>query len=140
MGWVLTLARYLFLVLLYVFLFQLVRGIAADLKRVRGEEPIAEDQGSPAFLVVGSGPLRGTRFVLQDYVFIGRDPGNHVVLSEPTVSARHAVIVRKGEDYWLQDLGSTNGTRLNGTPVKGLTRLKTGDKLTLGEVTLKFLR
>ena len=131
--------RYLFLALLYWFLFQIVRMAGKDL---RGEASVAARAGrsGDAYLVViAPAPQKGKVFALGEYVSIGRDPHNDIVLPPATVSARHAVIVRRRGNYWIQDAGSTNGTYLNGRPVREPVRLRAGDKLVLGEAILEFM-
>jgi hypothetical protein len=88
----------------------------------------------PAELVL---PAGGRIQIGPDPVVIGRMPECDVVLSDPNVSRRHAEIVRVEGDFLVRDLGSTNGTRLNGAPVtEGY--LRTGDNITVGSTTLVF--
>ena len=61
-----------------------------------------------------------------------------MVLAPRSVSRRHARIVRRGDAYELEDLGSTGGTTLNGRPLTGPTRLRDGDRIELGDCTLAF--
>jgi len=63
---------------------------------------------------------------------IGRAPTNNLQLDEDSISGYHARIEKRGEDYWLVDLKSTNGTFVNGAPIKEL-RLQEGDLLQLGD-------
>jgi len=73
------------------------------------------------WLIPRSGPLAGTRYPLRDGVTrVGRDPENDISIRGPdaaTVSMKHLEIVREGEGFRLHDLGSTNGTYLNGERV-----------------------
>jgi len=68
---------------------------------------------------------------------IGRLPECAIVLSDPNVSRRHAEIRRVGEAVVVTDLGSTNGTRVNGIPVRE-QHLATGDEVTVGSTTLVY--
>ncbi len=68
---------------------------------------------------------------------IGRAEGSHLVLHDPEVSSRHAEIVASQEGFLLRDLGSANGTRVNGTPVTE-ARLHVGDEITVGSTRLRF--
>ena len=62
--------------------------------------------------------ISGTTYELVDeLVTIGRSPDNAVIINNPSVSARHAQLQLAGETYRLKDLGSTNGTHVNGKPV-----------------------
>jgi len=71
-------------------------------------------------------------------VLIGRRADCTVVLPSNTVSRRHAQIWREGDDYFLSDLGSTNGTLLNGEPAIGAERLNDRDEIAVGIYRLIF--
>jgi FHA domain/Protein of unknown function (DUF3662) len=70
-------------------------------------------------------------------VVIGRMPECTIILSDPNVSRRHAEIRRIGDAVMVTDLGSTNGTRVNGLPVRE-HELESGDEVTVGSTTLVF--
>lgn len=70
-----------------------------------------------------------------DPLLIGRLPECAVVLGDPNVSRRHAEIRRAGDDVVVTDLGSTNGTKVNGVPVRE-QHLASGDEITVGSTTL----
>jgi membrane-bound lytic murein transglycosylase D len=85
-------------------------------------------------LVYRSGSLQGRRGEFdQDVIRLGRKADNDVSLSDSVVSSYHAEIRRKGPQYTLVDLESTNGTFVNGERVEGKTRLRNRDKIELGE-------
>jgi len=71
-------------------------------------------------------------------VAIGSHPPNDVVLADTTVSRRHAVITRKANSYELTDIGSTNGTFVNGRRVQKAVALKAGDLIKFGSVRYAF--
>jgi len=75
--------------------------------------------------------LRSTR------VAIGSDPGNELVIEEPTVSRRHAEVARRAGIFEIRDLGSTNGTFVNNRRIEGPTRIKAGDEIRFGGVRLR---
>ena len=92
-----------------------------------------------ACLVVYSGAHAGKRFALdRARTVIGRLPDNEAHLDSPGISRRHAELQTQGDTVVLHDLGSANGTLLNGARLEMPTALKDGDLLRLGEVTLKF--
>jgi len=74
----------------------------------------------------------------EEPVIIGRRADSTVVLPSHTVSRRHAQIWREGEDYYVSDLGSTNGTLLNGEPAIGVERLNDRDEIAVGIYKLIF--
>lgn len=73
----------------------------------------------------------------RDWLVIGRGRSADMVLAEPTISRAHAAIGYDGEGFYLQDLGSTNGSRVNGEPGAQL-RLCDGDELQLGKLRLRI--
>ena len=68
-------------------------------------------------------------------VHVGRDPASEVVLADPAASWRHARVVRRGPDLVVEDLGSLNGTWLNGRRLGGPEALRPGDRLRIGTTT-----
>src|SRR5437870_5045755 len=80
-------------------------------------------------------------FELVSDVVLGRDTGADVVLIDPSaeVSRRHARIVIRGTEVVLEDLGSSNGTFVNGERLDEPYALRAGDKVTLGACTLEFV-
>ncbi len=71
-----------------------------------------------------------------DWMVIGRGRSADVVIAEPTISRAHAAIGYDGERFFMQDLGSTNGTRVNGQR-ETRVRLGDGDELQLGKLRLR---
>lgn len=90
---------------------------------------------APAYqLVVRAGPTPGAVFTLdKGNLFIGRDLGNDIVINDAEISRRHARLVMQGESFVLEDLGSTNGTSVNGQKLSGSCLLLAGDAITFGE-------
>ena len=85
-----------------------------------------------------AGVYFGRIFPLQGLVVIGRDPANPVPLDQDsTTSRRHAQIVEAGGMFQLQDLGSANGTFVNGARVTEVT-LRPGDEVTIGGTRFRF--
>jgi pSer/pThr/pTyr-binding forkhead associated (FHA) protein len=71
-------------------------------------------------------------------VVIGRQPDSDFVIDERTVSRRHAALRRVENGWLLEDLGSTNGTRVNGKRVVRRARVSSGDLLGFGAATARF--
>ncbi len=90
--------------------------------------------------VMRSGPTAGTLYPLEgETVSIGRDASNTIQISDAEVSRRHARLLLQGGRYILEDLGSTNGTYVNGQRLTGPHVLKPGDVVSLGEnIVLAF--
>ncbi len=70
--------------------------------------------------------------------YIGREPTNHMVLADGSVSKRHAKLNFVDGNFELEDMNSANGTYLNGERVIGTVRVRPGDLLRLGTVILRF--
>ena len=94
---------------------------------------------APGGAAVGSLSLPdGRRIVVgEEPVDIGRLPECDVVLADPNVSRRHAEVRRAGTGFVVVDLGSTNGTKVNGAGVKE-RRLADGDEITVGGTKIRF--
>lgn len=90
--------------------------------------------------VMRSGPTPGATFSLEgDQLIIGRDSSSGVAINDAEVSRKHARLTFQGGKYVIEDLGSTNGTFVNGQRVVGGVVLKSGDVVSLGEqIVLMF--
>lgn len=93
-----------------------------------------------AELVVTSGHRSGTRFELAgDRVTVGRHPDSDVFLDDITVSRRHVVLELGPAGHTLRDVGSLNGTYVNGIRTDGEISLRGGDELQVGKFKLLYL-
>lgn len=137
MVWLLIVLKYAVLVLLYIFFFWVISLITEDL---RGSQ--RQPCSKPVLVVVASRCSQvtlGARWDLGEEVLIGRGPGNNTDLPDPYVSSRHARIYLDDGKYMVEDLGSTNGTLLNGKPLIEATRLRPGDHLQVGGIVLTLI-
>lgn len=100
--------------------------------------------GEDTFTLVGSHQTGLKKYSLsdklqgRDRIVIGRDPSSDVVLDDPRVSRRHAEIFRKGNELWVKDLASTNGTFLNGNLLKNEERFTDKDTLIISLYSFKL--
>ena len=95
----------------------------------------------PSFrLVIRSGPSVGKIYSLdKNEMFLGRDLSNDIVINDPEISRRHARLYSQGTTYVIEDLGSTNGTFVNGQRLMGPNVLRPGDMMAFGErVSMAF--
>jgi pSer/pThr/pTyr-binding forkhead associated (FHA) protein len=70
---------------------------------------------------------------------VGRSQENDIVVPDPNVSRKHARLARADNGFVVEDLGSTNGTLLDGAPIDR-ERIESGDELTFGQSTARFVR
>lgn len=85
-------------------------------------------------ITMRSGPTPGKTFPIeQEENVLGRDLANDIAISDPEVSRRHARFMIREGSVFVEDLGSTNGTFLNGERISSPLQLRSGDVLTLGE-------
>jgi pSer/pThr/pTyr-binding forkhead associated (FHA) protein len=89
------------------------------------------------WLVVQDGPGTGAQHPVEGAVTIGRDEGADLQLRDKAVSRRHATLRVEGETAVIEDLGSRNGTFVNGERVDDARRLREGDALQLGATVLE---
>ncbi|MDY7041638.1 MAG: FHA domain-containing protein [Chloroflexota bacterium] len=101
-------------------------------------ETVASPSAVMAELVVEEGPDAGRRFSLKLNTRLGRAPDNDIVLQDVEVSRHHAAINFTGAVYVIADLGSANGTKVNGVPIDQPRQLRHGDVIVVGTEQLLF--
>lgn len=148
---VLTLLKYVFLAILYLFFLRVLRAVWVELREPKPapvtaapESPVTAagpttGRGGPEKLVVVHPPeKKGLEFPLPDEVTVGRAGGCGVLLPDDTfVSQLHARVFRRDGTIFVEDLGSTNGTFLNGKKVTAAVSVRKGDKVQFGRTTLE---
>ncbi|MBU4556912.1 MAG: FHA domain-containing protein [Actinobacteria bacterium] len=134
---VLLVGRLLLLALLYLFLFAAVR---AGIGLVKGSGPGERKAGLALKVMNGPRELKGTKVAIAGPIVIGRTPGADIVIADDFISSQHARVLPQGDAAMLEDLGSTNGTVLNGQRISSPSLLDLGDEIELGTVTLKVVR
>ncbi|MCL5946444.1 MAG: FHA domain-containing protein [Chloroflexi bacterium] len=125
--------------LLYLFLWGVVRAIRSELRQEATST--VESTETARLLVLDSELLElppGLTITLQGNCTIGRARDNRLVIQEPFVSGHHAQMYFKKEHWWIRDLGSTNGTWINGKKVQAELALENGDVLRLGRWQARF--
>jgi pSer/pThr/pTyr-binding forkhead associated (FHA) protein len=148
---VLDILKYVFLVVLYIFVARAVRAVMIELRPApattssgRGSStstkaPSRKVKKAPKRAVIVEGASSsGKNFDLGQELTIGRADKCHVILDDTYVSQVHARVFSRGESYFLEDLGSTNGTYLNRKRVGGATELQRGDRVKIGKTVLEM--
>ena len=141
--WFILLLRVLFIFLLYFFIYQVVRVTTRELVALASQATPGTAPRPGGRLVVVDGAESnlppGTAFALRPVTTVGRHPNCTIVLEEPFVSVEHAELACDDGRWWVRDLGSTNGTFLNGTPVAVATGVRPGDVVQFGRIKLQFV-
>lgn len=88
-------------------------------------------------LTMRQGPRPDQTFELHKDVYtLGREAGNDIIINDPQISRHHARLTLQGGSYVLEDLGSTNGSFVNGRRITGATALSPGDMVGLGDTVV----
>ena len=143
--------RFGFLALLWIFIFATLRVVRADLFgagqsrvatpiRPSTPRPKPKRKGkAPTLLVVTEGGLAGTRITLGEQpIMIGRANDSTLVLTDDYASTRHARLISREGDWYVEDLGSTNGTYLDRSKVSGPTLVAPGVPIRIGKTVLEL--
>ena len=113
------------------------RPVLEALQRV--EARVLRGQRGPRTLVVTAGPLTGTKITLGDQpILIGRADDSTLVLTDDFASSRHARLTNRGGQWYVEDLGSTNGTYLDQQRVQGPLLVNPGQPIRIGQTALEL--
>ena len=143
-----------FLVLLYLFIWRIVRSATKDLRVPQESMILAPQQAraaglggalrAPGRLIVEQSSIydKGSEWKLDSSaLYIGRGPTNDIALEgDDFASARHARIEPRDDGVFVEDVGSTNGTFVNGVRLAQARRLVPGDVIRIGETDLRYER
>ena len=124
--------------LLYTFLGAVLVVLWRDLRQAAAAHGISRPAGQLIVLAAADeGPKVGTAFALLPVTPIGRAPTSVVLVPDGYASAQHALLSWREGQWWLEDLGSRNGTLLNGEPITKAAVVSAGDVITVGRTQLK---
>jgi pSer/pThr/pTyr-binding forkhead associated (FHA) protein len=149
---VLTVLQILFLALLYFFIYRAIRSVTADLRSRspargtarsgRSDTARAARAKPPRSVVVlnEKGGKAGSYQLDGDQLQIGRADACQVKLPDTYASQFHARIYRRDGSWYVEDLGSTNGTYLNQRRITSPAELRAGDRLRIGKTNMEFRR
>ncbi|MDI2032653.1 FHA domain-containing protein [Saccharopolyspora sp. TS4A08] len=140
-----------FLALLWLFVLAALRVVRSDLysasgmrvpmpgaSRAPGKQPRGKSK-APRQMVVTHGALAGTRISLDGRpILIGRADDSTLVLDDDYASTRHARLSLRGSDWYVEDLGSTNGTYLDRAKVTGPTKVPLGVPIRIGKTVIEL--
>ena len=129
---VLLIGRLLFVALLYLFLFAIMRtgiGLVSGQRKKERTWNLSVEKGPKE--------LRGVSIAVRGPVIVGRSPSADIVVGASYVSARHARFSLMGQNLFVEDLGSTNGTMVNNMSVTNPVALNDGDVVAVGDVEIR---
>jgi pSer/pThr/pTyr-binding forkhead associated (FHA) protein len=150
-GLVLQLTRAGFLLLLWVFIWSVLRILRTDIYAPTGAVMVrrglpsrrallpSRQNRSARYLVVTEGSLAGARISLSGQpVLIGRADDSTLVLTDDYASTRHARLSQRGSEWYVEDLGSTNGTYLDRAKVTTAVRVPIGTPVRIGKTVIEL--
>ncbi|GAB7067403.1 MAG: hypothetical protein QOD90_5202 [Mycobacterium sp.] len=152
-GIVLQLTRVGFLLLLWLFIWSVLRILRTDIYAPTGAVMVkrglalrgtllpsrGQRRNTPRQLVVTEGALAGTRIQLgAQPVLIGRADDSTLVLTDDYSSTRHARLSPRGSEWYVEDLGSTNGTYLDRAKVTTAVRVPMGTPVRIGKTVIEL--
>jgi pSer/pThr/pTyr-binding forkhead associated (FHA) protein len=106
-------------------------------KAPRPARPARQGRGEPGSLAVLEGPLAGQTIPLTGPIAVGRGPDNTVVLQDDYVSSRHARFYNHDGRWYVEDMGSTNGTQVGGSRITNPAQLHLGTTIKMGKTVLE---
>ena len=134
--WILRLS---FLALLFLFLYAVARVLVRDLRRAEREQ--RSELGRLVVVAAqGEAPRPGAVFPLDVVTTIGRAASNTVVVDDQFASNEHAMLTFRGRAWYLEDLGSTNGTYVQGERIEEPVAIGFGDEFSVGRARLRLER
>lgn len=145
----LTALKFGFLALVYLFLARVVRVVVLEIRNpagaavaeVGGEKVRAGGKRGARLRVLEPAEHKGETYPLGDELTVGRGGGCGVVLPDDGfVSTVHARLFRRGDSLYVEDLGSRNGTFVNGAQVQAPTKLRRGDRVQFGQTVAELVR
>ena len=145
---VLTTLKYLFLALLYLFIARAVRVVYLDLvgqrvpkpRGARKRQAAPRRRGVPKSVVVTESEKPVRTFSLENELTFGRADSCGVQLDDTYVSTLHARLFAKDGTWFVEDLGSTNGTYLNRVKVTSPSPISVGDEVRVGKTIVEVRR
>ncbi|WP_321970638.1 FHA domain-containing protein [Paratractidigestivibacter sp.] len=132
---VLFIGRVVLVVVLYIFLFAVMRTGVGLVKGQRRDAAIWSID-----VEKGTRSLRGLHVDILGPVVVGRSPSADIVVDEPYVSSMHARFSLQGPALVLEDMGSTNGTLVNGHTIGQPVTLREGDEVQVGDTIMRVSR
>ncbi|SHE69847.1 FHA domain-containing protein [Clostridium fallax] len=131
-----------FAIILYAIIYYALRIMYKDVKGGK-KKKVVKNRKVHGLEVISAGESQnlksGSVIPVRETITIGRREENSIVIQDKFVSGSHAKVYVKNDEFYLEDLNSTNGTFLNNNQVKGKVKLKVNDEIRLGSTILKVI-
>ncbi len=150
----LTILKLCFLALLYLFFMRVVRAVWAEMsgaaasapppapaaraQRAWGGASRGNNRGGGRLRVIEPADHKGRTYELAEELTVGRAGGCQITLDDTYVSQLHARVFRRDGQFYVEDLGSTNGTYLNRKKVTAPIAIRKGDRLQIGKTVMEL--
>jgi pSer/pThr/pTyr-binding forkhead associated (FHA) protein len=148
---VLTVLKFVFLALLYFFVYRAIRSVVVDLRAARAHHEPRRPPSPPSpsrgrtkpprtVVVLNERGGKAGAYPLDGNLQIGRADACQIKLSDTYVSQFHARLFSREDGWFVEDLGSTNGTYLNQRRITGASAVSAGDRIKVGKVVMELRR
>ncbi len=124
--------KYVFIIIIYLFVFQIAKMIFQDIKSTQ-----ASKKG--AYLKLIDDEAKDKIYPIRESLSVGRDRYSDIRLDYNFISKNHFIIEEDGGEYYLRDLGSKNGTYVNGTKINDEVILEDGDVIEVNDIKFVFV-
>ena len=140
----LELLKFIFLALLYVFFIWVVLMSFFQIRKPKKMKPagykdqeLHSQQPVKSLLTIEPQDAKGTEYILEEEIFLGRDEECAIIIKDTFASHRHARIFLEENTLFLEDLTSTNGTFVNGEKIEKPFLLRQSDRIQIGNTILE---
>ena len=150
----LTILKFFLVALVYLFFFRVLRAVWAEVAAAprpatapagaaapsRPARPAPQTAKPARLKIIEPAEGRGAQFDLGDELTVGRADGCRIRLDDSFTSQLHARVFKRDGQFFVEDLGSTNGTFVNGSKITAPSPLRRGDRLKIGKTTLEVTK
>jgi len=126
-------SKYVFIGLIYYFLFNFLKVMIADL--MSANQQLANETGYYLLSVDNN-----IEYPIYPQTTVGRAQDSDIIIDDPFMSSKHALITKRGRKLFIQDLNSTNGTIVNGKKIRRTKMLKENDEIIIGSKKMIIVR
>ncbi|MBC8589551.1 FHA domain-containing protein [Wansuia hejianensis] len=131
--------KYIFIIIIYMFIFSIIRLIYLDIKGIN-----LTPTGDFAYLKLlnrkDTLPFKIDEYYsIKNVLSLGRSGGNDIIIKDPYISKKHFKIVEDEKEFFIEDLGSANGTFINDERIEDVVKLNNGDRIKISNIEFIFV-